>query len=321
MNWRTKARIQNLIAMLPEQLTSICYYRMQRHFGALRSPSPDKKIIACGRLAGAIQARRPLAGMRMLEVGTGRTLAIPVGMWLLGAAQVLTVDINLYLRAEIVRSDLAYFRANRPWLTGQLETLVSDREALHGRLDRLLALDLQLPARQLLDEVMQLGNIRYEAPADAGRLNLEAGSVDVHFSRYVLEHIPPEDLRKLLAAGARALGPEGLCVHLIDLGDHFQHGDPSISRVNFLRFSETGWDRLAGNRFMYMNRLRASDYLSIFADSGLTLLDIHRTVDEESLALIESGGLPLDGRFQDKTAEDLATTELLVVARPKQVPA
>ena len=42
MKWRTKARLQNLIATLPGPLAPFCYYQMQRHFGALRAPTPVK---------------------------------------------------------------------------------------------------------------------------------------------------------------------------------------------------------------------------------------------------------------------------------------
>ena len=128
--------------------------------------------------------------------------------------------------------------------------------------------------------------------------------------------MPPDALAGILREAARVLKPDGLCVHLIDLSDHFQHSDPSISQLNFLRYSEAEWESLAGNRFMYMNRLRASDYLSIFAEAGLELLDLGRVVDDEGLRLIESGGLPLDARFAGRPSEDLATTEILVLARP-----
>ena len=321
MKWRTKARLQNLIAGLPEPLADYCYFQMQRHFGNLRSPTPVKPLTVGCQIAGAIHEQRPLTGMQIMEVGTGRSLALPILLWLLGAGSVTTVDVNRYLRPELVRSDLVYLRSNRAWLTGLLKPFGDANGAVTGRLERLLELDLQLPAPALLDQVLQLCDIRYEAPADAVTLDIPKHSLDVHLSQAVLEHVPPDDLRRILAAAVRVLEPKGLCIHWIGPCDHFQHGDASISPVNCLRFSEEEWHRLSGNRFMYMNRLRASDYRVIFEESGLEILDFEGVVDRESLALIESGGLPLDGRFQDKTAEDLATTELLVVARPKQVPA
>ncbi len=316
MKWTTKARIQNLIAGLPGPLADLCYYRMQRHFGGLRNPTPVKQIVAGCRLAEAIQQHRPLTGARVLEVGSGRSLALPALLWLLGVERTLTVDLNRYLRPELVRSDLAYLQAQQAWLRDQLTPVAGDAGLTSERLEILLALDLERPAASVLEDVLQLCGIDYRAPADASALDLADDSVDVQLSRAVLEHVPPDDLERILREAARVLKPDGLCAHLIDPSDHFQHSDPSISCVNFLRFSEAEWERLAGNRFMYMNRLRASDYLALFADSGLEVLDVSSAVDEESLKLIESGGLPLDERFTGKTVEDLATTELLLVARP-----
>ncbi|MCE2489372.1 MAG: class I SAM-dependent methyltransferase [Anaerolineae bacterium] len=305
-----------MIAGLPEPLADLCYYRMQRHFGGLRNPTPVKQIVAGCRLAQAIQQHRPLTGARVLEVGSGRSLAMPLLMWLLGAERTLTVDLNRYLRPELVRADLAYLQAQQAWLWDQLAPVAGDADLTSERLGDLLALDLERPAARVLEDVLRSCGIDCRAPADASALDLADDSIDVQLSRAVLEHVPPDDMERILREAARVLKPDGLCAHLIDPSDHFQHSDPSISRVNFLRFSEAEWERLAGNRFMYMNRLRASDYLSLFAEAGLEVLDVNSVVDEESRLLIESGGLPLDEGFTGKTVEDLATTELLLVARP-----
>ena len=153
MKWTTKARVQNLIAALPGPLADFCYYRMQRHVGGLRNPTPVKQIDGGCQLAGAIQARRPLDGARVLEVGTGRSLAIPILTWLLGAEPLLTVDLNRYLRPEVLRADLAYLRANQAWLHEQLAPVAGDADLTAGRLADLLALDLQRPPARLLAEV------------------------------------------------------------------------------------------------------------------------------------------------------------------------
>jgi len=48
------------------------------------------------------------------------------------------------------------------------------------------------------------------------------------------------------------------------LSIHFQHQDNSISRINFIRFSDNEWTNIAGNQFAYCNRLRVNDYLNLF---------------------------------------------------------
>ncbi len=164
---------------------------------------------------------------------------------------------------------------------------------------------------------MRLCGIIYIAPADVAALDQKDQSVDVHFSTNTLKHVPPESLRRILGAAKRVLKPDGICIHLIDLSDHFAHGDNRISRVNFLRFDDNEWNRHAGNRFMYMNRLRASEYLRIFEECGFGLHDVEAVVDDHCLELIRSGVIPLDDRFRDMAAEDLATLMLFVVGTPE----
>ena len=52
----------------------------------------------------------------------------------------------------------------------------------------------------------------------------------------------------------------------IDYSDHFSHSDKSISSVHFLQFSDGKCNKIAGNRYMYMNRLRHDDFVSLFQD-------------------------------------------------------
>ena len=61
---------------------------------------------------------------------------------------------------------------------------------------------------------------------------------------------------------------DGITIHFIDLSDHFQHQDKSITSINFLHYSEKEWERIAGNQFAYCNRLRAGDYLALFEEAG-----------------------------------------------------
>ena len=126
------------------------------------------------------------------------------------------------------------------------------------------------------------------------------------------EQHPPDGIRELLDEARRVLRESGLLVHIIDPSDHFSHSDDSISAVNFLQFSEAEWDRLAGNRFMYQNRLRAQDYFDLFKGAGVTLLRTEKTVDAESLAALRNG-FRADRRFEKMSPEELATTRVCIM--------
>ena len=122
---------------------------------------------------------------------------------------------------------------------------------------------------------------------------------------------PPPRSRRSCTEGKRLLRPGGLAIHHIDYSDHFAHSDPRLSPIHFLQYSEKQWARYAGNRYMYMNRLRHDDMLRLFEEAG------HRIVNEDlQRNLGVTGALPLDARFRTKPAEVLAITSAWLITQP-----
>ena len=74
-------------------------------------------MTAC-RVADAAEDRLP--GSTLLEVGTGRRLNVPLILWLLGAEKITSVDLNRYLRPELVAVDMDHYRNRRQWLEDNL---------------------------------------------------------------------------------------------------------------------------------------------------------------------------------------------------------
>src|SRR5262245_9231314 len=104
MRWKLKARLQNTISRLPTRASYAAYYWVQRHFGGLREGSP------LSRLAAGVEAWKRIArqgvnpaGKVFFEVGTGREPVMPMCWWLMGADRVVTVDLNPYLKGELIR--------------------------------------------------------------------------------------------------------------------------------------------------------------------------------------------------------------------------
>ena len=161
---------------------------------------------------------------------------------------------------------------------------------------------------------MDLCNISYLAPADACDLDLPDQQFDCHCSNSTLEHFPPKSLHRMLEMAKRLLKPGGLCVHRIDLADHFASSDPSISTVNFLKFDKETHGRHS-SALMYLNRLRVSDYRRIFEHSGFDILAVDTSVDMRALKLIERGALQLAEPFRNMEATNLATKTAVIVAR------
>jgi len=301
VKWRQKALLQNIVAKLPRRLSYAAHYYLQRRSGGLRSVDERHRLQTGLDMIESIHgAGRTVEGATFLEVGTGDHINLPLVLWLAGASGITTLDLNPYLRADLVISELAYVRDHRE----ETSRLFQNTPGAVLRPDRVAQLErMTLRFPSLLDSL----NIRYIAPGDAAHTPLPAGSVDLHISYAVLQHIPQPILRAILQEAKRLLRPGGLGIHWVDMSDHFSHGDHSISPVNFLRFSDRAWERLAGNRYMYQNRLRIDDYIALLGELGGTVRHVNAHVNERALRAL-ADGLPLDPRFAGKDARTNATT-------------
>jgi SAM-dependent methyltransferase len=307
MRWRLKARIQKTVARLPFGSERV-YYAIQRTIGGLR-PGQNHPI---DRFKAAIQivdwiedAGRDIANKRIVEIGTGHMVNLPTAFWLMGAGQTVTVDLNPYLSETLVAESNDFIRAHE----GEVLALFggrADEQEFRSRFRQLLSFSGSL------EGLLEMMNVTYLPRIGASVLPLPDHSADYHVSNTVLEHIPPAGLVEMLGEARRVLRETGLLVHIIDPSDHFSHSDDSITAVNFLQFSDAEWDRLAGNQFMYQNRLRGPDYLDIFTRAGVHLLRTEKTVDAESVAALRNGFLA-DNRFRQRTPEELATTRLCII--------
>jgi SAM-dependent methyltransferase len=305
INYRLKALVQNVISWLPDAVSQKVYYAAQRTFGNLRKTSPMYHFARAREMADFLLERGfPLDG-RYLEVGTGRTLNIPIGLWLAGAGEFVTVDLNRYLRKDLVESDLKFVRNNRDTVA-QLFSKFAGFEQRFGRLE----------ACSDLAGLLRTIKIDYRSPCDASRMIDLAGTFDYHFSCNVMEHIPPESLRAIVVEARRLLKREGKLLHFVDLSDHFAHSDKRLSPLNFLRFDDKSWNRLAGNRFMYQSRQRASDYRSIITTAGFELVSEVVTTHPETLAGVKKGNLPLAEKFEKYEPEDVAALTYNFIASP-----
>jgi SAM-dependent methyltransferase len=240
----------------------VLYKFLQNKFGRLTSdPMPNiKKQIEIANWLH--QYNIPIEGKTFFDVGTGHNAIAPVGFFLSGAKRVVTIDLYRRLDYNIMKNSLFYLAKNRHLLKS-LYSNITNSTMLNERLD--LLLEHWSTPRQFF----KIANIQYLAPLDAANTILLDNSIDYHISTNVLEHIPREVLRNIFIEAKRILKDKGIAIHFIDRSDHFQHQDNSISRINFLRFSDNDWANIAGNQYAYCNRLRASDYITLFNELRL----------------------------------------------------
>jgi len=307
MHWKVKAAAQSVCATLP--FGGRLYRGVQSLLGNSSRVDLARKLAfhhkACRLMIE--HGFRP-RGATVVEVGTGWLPLDAIGFWIGGASRVVTLDLNRQL-------DWGQLGDTLTWMSERPDELVkawsglateSDVRERHASIVRL---------RQRPQAFLEEAGIEYRAPSDAAETGLPDGSADAHFSYNVFEHVPPPVLDRLLVEARRILKPDGVGLHYVDPSDHFAHFDPSITRVNFLRFDPGEWDRLAGNRFAYHNRLRDPDYRALFEHNGMRVDFARYDVEPRSLAALRSG-LPLAASWRGGDPEELARHNLVYIASP-----
>ena len=309
MHWKLKAKIQNAVSLLPPSASYAAYYWLQRRFGGLRRLNPASRLTEGIETWKRIQKQgRTPSGKVFLEVGTGRVPLVPLAYWLMGAEKTITIDLNPYLKEELVAESLCYISENEETILGLFGRLVNKKRFIE-------LLDFAGNSRFSVSGFLDLCRVDYIAPGNAADTRLSGQSIDFHTSNAVFEHIPLKVLRQILEEGNRIIKNNGLFIHRIDYSDHFSHSDKTISAINFLQYSDEDWESYAGNRYMYMNRLRHDDFITLFESAGHRIVEAQPDIDRRSQELLISGNLRLNGRFSSKPEEVLAITGSWVITQ------
>lgn len=204
------------------------------------------------------------APKRTLELGTGWYPIVPVCMYLAGAKQAVSVDLNDLMRTDALRETLYAFQ--QALAAGQLERFRPFWQK--KQLKALEALPVEAHSRAELLQFLHLELLI----TDARNLPFGDGHFDLVHSNNTFEHIYPAVLSAIMREFKRVTKSKGLNSHFIDLSDHFAHLDDSISIYNFLRFSDRQW-RLIDNSVQPQNRLRISDYEKLYRELGCAIID------------------------------------------------
>lgn len=301
MRWQTKCLIDNCKGLVPFQNS---LRRLKR------SVIPYQPIFSRGAYAieeGLIQIRwlrealGTLQGKRILEIGSGWELLVPMLFSLCRTERVYLTDLTALLDKYTLEGGLVSFRRNRRQI---LDALALAPEEF----DRKFGSDI-VSERGFLES----NGFVYLAPCDCRHLALEDSSLDAITSRSVFEHISRPVIAEILKESYRLLTPGGLVCHFIDNSDHWQHGDKTISRVNFLRFSDRAFRFTHLNSLNYQNRLRHSEYVDMLRAAGFEIVRAEPRVDSGAVEALKT--LPLAPPFKEFSLEDLATMDSYLLAR------
>ena len=97
---------------------------------------------------------------------------------------------------------------------------------------------------------------------EASNIAMDNEMVDIVFSNAVLEHV--HDVGKAISEISRVTKKGGMGIHEIDLRDHFFQSTP----LRLLQYPDWLWNLMGWYRPGYTNRLRFSDFLSLFNSVG-----------------------------------------------------
>ena len=309
MNWKIKAFIQNCISLLPSNLSYELYYMLQRKFGTLKNFNPEGRLNSGIGIARLIcNSGKDVKEKVFFELGTGRAPITPLAFWLMGAKKIITVDLNPYVKLELIKDSLDYISKNSETIRSLFGDLLNSKN-----LDALIKFNNK--ETFTLKEFLEFCSIEYHAPCNAEYTALPNDCVDYYISCAVFEHIDRNSLVKIIEEGNRITSPDSLFINYIDYHDHFSTREKNISAINFLKYSDKEWKKYAGNKYMYMNRLRHDDYIKLFEDVGHEIISANYIKDKISESLLEYDKIKINKKFVAKDKSILAIKEATIVSK------
>lgn len=305
MNWQSKAIMLQILSRLPGGRSM--YRKLQDLKGSTKldigAEWPPRLKLFQWMAGQGIHVE----GSRVLEIGTGWHPILPVLLYLFGAREVVSLDVN-------------------PWLSRRslAETMSAILTVVHEiPLDicgedfpkRLGFLEESMPFLDVSDIrtfLAKLG-ITYLCPVDAAHTGFENFQFDFVIHTDVFEHVPPDSLHQILVESHRLLKEGGIHCARICPGDHFAENG-KITTINFLKFHKMAWYWIGGSGLAYHNRLRCAEYVEMFREVGFNVISQLIDVDESAKCAMDTGCIVPNEDFRKFTHEQLAATRIYLLA-------
>lgn len=304
--WILKAVTQKVISLLPASHKINYFFQKNITRGLhLTDPLFNDKLSHCREHFHYYQKFSDHKDrLKVLELGTGWFPVVPIGMFLCGVDEIITIDIQPLIRKKnVIRTINKMMNYH---LQGKLKTHLPDM--IDDRWEQLAALMPKMSDMSLA-EIFQTLKI-HTLVKDARHLPLPDHSVDLITSNNTFEHIYPKILSQILVEFRRVLKPGGVMSHAIDMSDHFAHLDQSISIYNFLRFSDNVWNWI-DNTIQPQNRLRVTDFRALYKQLGIDIVKEElRPGDQQLLQTV-----PVHKKFRHIPLEDLAISHCTLISK------
>jgi len=156
------------------------------------------------------------------------------------------------------------------------------------------------------EDFLKYNKIQYKTKGMQSFTEIANSSIDLVWSKSVLEHIHVEKFENTLKELHRILKHNSVAVHSIDFRDHLS------GSINNLRFNKTIWESyLFRNSGFYTNRLRPSQMIDLFSKNRFEVSIFHQ--DFNNKVSLPRNKLSKD--YSDLSDDDLRTTGMILVAK------
>ncbi len=289
MSLKLKAKniLFRILNLLPGKVGYPIYHRVQQWFDSsdlhYKINSSYNSYLTFERLAK--KADVSILDKRVIEIGSGWLPLMPYFFKYLGkASRVKTYDLNKHYNKKNIN------KLNRKFSE---KFGLAVKSAENGKFN--------LP-----------DGIEYYPKIDLAQIFIK--NARVVFSRFVLEHVSPLDIKKMHLKFKKEI-PEACIIHLISPSDHRAYAGRNLSNQEFLRYSEHKWNKKQ-TRFDYHNRLRLPQYIQIFEDLGYEILLLeYEPAKENSEAYRKFKSVPLHPDYQKYTDDELTAGSINVVLK------
>jgi hypothetical protein len=308
-HWLLKSAIHRAISLLPrrQKWNELFQERVTKSLSLARGEF-EGRLNSCRQYLDDFLQWNPEGeqGFSALELGTGWYPTVPIGLYLCGASEIWSFDIEPLLRRDRLKVLLNFFLEYdqngslqkflprlRPDRTNQLRQVA-------GKIDTLTP-----------EELLAGLNIHVRI-RDARATELPPKSVDLFFSYSVLEYIPAAIQLELYAKFRRLASPRAVMIHFINLKDQYCSFDRSITPLNCLQYSNAAW-RWLNSPLIPQTRLRISDYRRLLVQAGFEIVRENNTSAPSAML----NTIQLAPEFQNYAALDLLVLTAWLTARPR----
>jgi len=299
MNYKYKCLLQRLFSSLPKG--EILNYYFQRHVSKSLHYRPEQFVEKVDKAYDHFKNYRDFQQLaspenKYYEFGAGWTLANPLAISLMGF-DVFCIDIRRLFFPHIIKESILNLKA------------IEDRFPFEAA----FKIDTDINEQDIIEHLKQAFNLKYLAPKDARSTGFESEYFDFMSSSLTMEHIPAVDIAAILKECHRILKEGGVLSMTIDYQDHWSYFDRSITRYNYLRFSESEWKKYNPS-LHYQNRLRHSDHMKLINASGFEVVkEVPNHPSPQEVEELRS--VPLADQYKSYDFDDLAIKSSEVVLR------